>query len=51
MRSSVLAGMTFGVLWMSVSGTAGNQPRDPRDPVSRALAFFEDGQVRPLPRS
>jgi Zn-dependent protease with chaperone function len=60
MRSSVLAAMTFGVLWMPVSGTAGGQPRHPRDPVSRALAFFEasqgDGeaflrQLRPAPVS
>ncbi len=61
MRSSRLAAMTFGVLWMSVSGTAeGNHPRNPRDPVSRALAFFEpshgDGeaflrQLRPAPVS
>jgi hypothetical protein len=42
MRSSVQAAMILAAVWVPVSATAGaNKPRDPRHPVSMALAFFE----------
>ena len=61
MRSSVLGATICAAVWVPVSATAGgNKPRDPRDPVTRALAFFAESQgdgeaflrrLRPAPLS
>jgi hypothetical protein len=45
MRSSVQAAMILAVVWVPVAAGAGeHKPRDPRHPVSRALAFFEGSE-------
>jgi hypothetical protein len=45
MRSRAQAAMILVAVWVPVAAAAGaNKPPDPRHPVSRALAFFEEAE-------